>query len=105
HSARSSNGRRAGLRLPGREGQGDQSGRQGGFLQYRPAAIPRRKIPQTDVRTIPPRNDRSTIETGREEVTAVRSLAGEVKSMTRKAIAVVIALTASDSADPACGQL
>src|SRR5262249_54892187 len=71
HSARTDHGRRTGLRLSRREGQGDQSRRQGGFLQYRPAAIPRREILQADVRAVPARNGRSTIESGSEEIVGV----------------------------------
>src|SRR5262249_17852841 len=47
---------------------------------------------------------RSTIETDREEMTAVRSFAREVKSMTRKGLAVVVALAAAVCADTACAQ-
>ena len=38
-------GRAAGLRLPRRQGPGDQGRRQGGFLQHRAAAVPRREDP------------------------------------------------------------
>src|SRR5262249_11943956 len=44
---------------------------QEGFQQYRPAAIPRRKILQADVRAVPARNGRSTIESGSEEIVGV----------------------------------
>ena len=47
---------RAGLRLPRREGTGDQGRRQGGFLQHRPAAVPRREILQADLRAVQARN-------------------------------------------------
>ena len=42
-------GRAAGLRLPRRQGTGDQGRRQGGFLQHRPAPVPRREIVQADL--------------------------------------------------------
>ena len=68
--ARAHDGRRPGLRLPRRKGQGDQGRRQRGLLQYRPAAIPRREVLQADFRAVPARHDadRSTLEAGGEEI-------------------------------------
>ena len=74
--ARAHDGCRAGLRLPRREGQSDQSRRQGRFLQHRPAAIPRREILQTHIRAVPARNHahRPAAETGGEEISRSRRL-------------------------------
>ena len=49
HPACAHDGRAAGLRLPRRQGTGDQGRRQGGFLQHRLAAVPRREIVQADL--------------------------------------------------------
>ena len=51
----------AGLRVPRRQGPGDQGRRQGGFLQHRLAAVPRREVVQADLRAVQARHaaDRS----------------------------------------------
>ena len=49
-------GRAAGLRLPRRQGPGDQGRRPGGFLQHRAAAIPRREGLQADLRAVQARH-------------------------------------------------
>src|SRR5262249_44595054 len=86
-SPRAHHGRSPGLRLPRRKRQSDQSGGQGGFLQYGPAPISRRENLQADLRAVPARNERSF---GREEIDRVhlrfkhKEVACSVRSLPRR---------------------